>query len=244
MPNPLGGGGGAQPNGQPKKAAKERPRTPALNAFGRDLTELAKKGELDPVVGRKSELERVIQILCRRSKNNAALLGEAGVGKTAVVEGLAQAIVTGEVPERMRDKRVVALDMALMVAGTKYRGQFEERIKAVVDEIRREKNIVLFSGRAAHHRGRGRGRGRDGRRQYHQAGAGARRAAVHRGDHAERVPPCTSRRTRRWSGAFRPCGWTSPRSRRRSPFSGASRRGTRRTTTCSTTPTPWRRRPS
>jgi ATP-dependent Clp protease ATP-binding subunit ClpC len=134
------------PEGGGKKggAGKERPKTPALNAFGRDLTELAKKGELDPVVGRQNELERVIQILCRRSKNNAALLGEAGVGKTAVVEGLAQAIVTGDVPERMRDKRVVALDMALLVAGTKYRGQFEERIKAVVDEIRREKNIILF----------------------------------------------------------------------------------------------------
>jgi len=125
-------------------AASAKIKTPALNAFGRDLTELARRNELDPVVGRKNELERVIQILCRRTKNNAALLGEAGVGKTAVVEGLAQAIVSGEVPERMRDRRVVALDMALMVAGTKYRGQFEERIKAVMEEIRRLGNVVLF----------------------------------------------------------------------------------------------------
>ncbi len=127
-----------------KPGAPAKIKTPALNAFGRDLTELARRGELDPVVGRKNELERVIQILCRRTKNNAALLGDAGVGKTAVVEGLAQAIVAGEVPERMRDRRVVALDMALMVAGTKYRGQFEERIKAVMDEIRRLGNVVLF----------------------------------------------------------------------------------------------------
>ena len=126
------------------KKGDKKVKTPALNAFGRDLTALARKGELDPMVGRRSELERVIQILCRRSKNNAVLLGEAGVGKTAVVEGLAYAIIAGDVPERMRDKRVVALDMALLVAGTKYRGQFEERIKAVVEEIRREKNVVLF----------------------------------------------------------------------------------------------------
>jgi ATP-dependent Clp protease ATP-binding subunit ClpC len=119
-------------------------KTPALKAFGRDLTEIARKGEMDPVIGRKSEIERVIQILCRRTKNNPVLLGEAGVGKTAIVEGLAQEIAKGNVPELLRDKRVITLDLALMVAGTKYRGQFEERIKAVMDEIRRAKNIILF----------------------------------------------------------------------------------------------------
>jgi ATP-dependent Clp protease ATP-binding subunit ClpC len=124
--------------------AAGKSKTPALNTFGRDLTELAAKAELDPVVGRTNELERVVQILCRRNKNNPVLLGEAGVGKTAVVEGLAQAILTGDVPEIMRDKKVVTLDMALMVAGTKYRGQFEERIKAVLDELRRNRNIIVF----------------------------------------------------------------------------------------------------
>ncbi len=119
-------------------------KTPALKAFGRDLTEIARKGEMDPVIGRQNEIERVIQILCRRSKNNPVLLGEAGVGKTAIVEGLAQEIARGNVPEILREKRVITLDLALMVAGTKYRGQFEERIKAVMDEIRRAKNILLF----------------------------------------------------------------------------------------------------
>src|ERR1700726_1107458 len=128
----------------PQLGDKKDVKTPALRAFGRDLTELAKKGELDPVIGRKSELERVIQILCRRTKNNPVLLGEAGVGKTAIVEGLAQETASGNVPELLRDKRVITLDLALMVAGTKYRGQFEERIKAVMDEIRRSKNVILF----------------------------------------------------------------------------------------------------
>jgi ATP-dependent Clp protease ATP-binding subunit ClpC len=123
---------------------KKDSKTPALRAFGRDLTELAKKNDLDPVIGRSDEIERVIQILCRRTKNNPVLIGEAGVGKTAIAEGLAQEIVAGDVPEILRDKKVITLDLALMVAGTKYRGQFEERIKAVMDEIRRTKNVILF----------------------------------------------------------------------------------------------------
>ncbi len=128
----------------PSGGSKKDGKTPALRAFGRDLTELAKKGDMDPVVGRANEIERVIQILCRRTKNNPVLIGEAGVGKTAIVEGLAQEIASGNVPDILRDKKVITLDLALMVAGTKYRGQFEERIKAVMDEIRRNKNVILF----------------------------------------------------------------------------------------------------
>lgn len=123
---------------------KPKSKTPALDSFGRDLTELAANKELDPVIGRKNEIERLIQILCRRTKNNPVLLGEAGVGKTAIVEGLSQQIVNKEVPELLKDKRIVVLDLAMMVAGTKYRGQFEERIKAVINEVRRAKNVVLF----------------------------------------------------------------------------------------------------
>ncbi len=130
------GGGGTQKSGKSK--------TPALDSFGRDLTELARQSKLDPVIGREREIERAIQILCRRTKNNPVLLGEAGVGKTAIVEGLAQRVVDGNVPEIMSDKRIVVLDLAMMVAGTKYRGQFEERIKAVMNEVRRAKNTILF----------------------------------------------------------------------------------------------------
>jgi ATP-dependent Clp protease ATP-binding subunit ClpC len=119
-------------------------KTPALDAFGRDLTKLAKEGKLDPVIGRRNEIERVIQILSRRTKNNPVLLGEAGVGKTAIVEGLAQKVVAGDIPEILKDKRIIILDLALMVAGTKYRGQFEERIKAVMDEIKRSEDVIIF----------------------------------------------------------------------------------------------------
>jgi len=119
-------------------------KTPTINAFGRDLTDLARHGKLDPVIGRDKELKRIVQILSRRTKNNAVLIGEAGVGKTAVVEGLAQAIHRGEVPEKMQSKRVVAIDMARMVAGTQYRGQFEERLKKLIDETKRAGNVILF----------------------------------------------------------------------------------------------------
>ncbi len=132
MQTPASGNGGGRSRGS------------ALQAFGRDLTERARKGELDPVIGRKPEIERVIQILCRRTKNNPVLLGEAGVGKTAIVEGLAQMIVAGDVPEFLLGRKIISLDLALMVAGTKYRGQFEERLKAVMEEILKSGNVILF----------------------------------------------------------------------------------------------------
>ncbi|MEQ8844274.1 MAG: ATP-dependent Clp protease ATP-binding subunit [Phycisphaerales bacterium] len=132
------------PSGGAAEGRKGKSRTPALDSFGRDLTELAKESSLDPVIGRAKEIERVVQILCRRTKNNPVLLGEAGVGKTAIVEGMAQRIISGDVPEILHEKRIVVLDLAMMVAGTKYRGQFEERIKAVMNEVRRAKNVILF----------------------------------------------------------------------------------------------------
>lgn len=147
-PSPSSASGAGEPaapgTGPTEKAAKGKSRTPALDSFGRDLTELAKENQLDPVIGRANEIERLVQVLCRRTKNNPVLLGEAGVGKTAIVEGLAQRIISGEVPDILHDKRLVVLDLAMMVAGTKYRGQFEERIKAVMNEVRRAGNVVLF----------------------------------------------------------------------------------------------------
>jgi ATP-dependent Clp protease ATP-binding subunit ClpC len=139
---PERAGGLGSPMGEGQRASKSK--TPALDSFGRDLTELARQGKLDPVIGREKEIERTMQILSRRTKNNPVLLGEAGVGKTAIVEGFAQRVVEGNVPELLLDKRIVVLDLAMMVAGTKYRGQFEERIKAVMNEVRRAKNTILF----------------------------------------------------------------------------------------------------
>ncbi len=137
-------GGAERGSGGSESPKSGKSKTPALDSFGRDLTELARQNKLDPVIGREKEIERAIQILSRRTKNNPVLLGEAGVGKTAIVEGFAQRVVEGNVPELLADRRIVVLDLAMMVAGTKYRGQFEERIKAVMNEVRRAKNTILF----------------------------------------------------------------------------------------------------
>jgi ATP-dependent Clp protease ATP-binding subunit ClpC len=139
----AGAGGGNKPFEKPGNHVSSD-KMPALKAYGHDLTEMCREGKMDPVIGRKEEVERLILILCRRRKNNPVLVGEAGVGKTAIVEGLAQAIVKGEVPDNLRKKKLITLDLALMIAGTKYRGQFEERIKAVMDEIKKNGNVLLF----------------------------------------------------------------------------------------------------
>src|SRR5438034_2944869 len=135
---------GGAPSTSASSEREERPETPALNQFGRDLTQLARESKLDPVIGRDKEIERVIQVLSRRKKNNPVLIGEPGVGKTAIAEGLAQRIVSAQVPESLKNKRIVTLDLAAVVAGTKYRGQFEERLKTVMNEIRESKDTVIF----------------------------------------------------------------------------------------------------
>jgi ATP-dependent Clp protease ATP-binding subunit ClpC len=139
---PPTGGGGGTPGAAPK--GEKKSKTPALDHFCRDLTELARNDELDPTIGRADEIERVMEILSRRKKNNPVLIGEPGVGKTAIVEGLAQLIARGDCPDSLQDHRVLALDMAAVIAGTKYRGQFEERLKAIMNEIAQNRNVILF----------------------------------------------------------------------------------------------------
>ena len=175
-----------------------------LDQFGRNLTQAAREGKLDPVIGREKEIERLMQVLSRRTKNNPVLIGEPGVGKTAVVEGLAQAIVKGEVPETLKDKQLYTLDLGSLVAGSRYRGDFEERLKKVLKEIRTRGDIIMFIDEIHTLVGCRCRRGRHRRGVHPQADAGPRRAADHRCHHARRVPQVPGEGRR--AGAALPAG--------------------------------------
>ncbi len=210
-------------------ASVQEQETPALDQFSRDLTRAARAGELDPVIGRAEEIERIVQILSRRTKNNPVLIGEPGVGKSAVAEGLAQKIAEGNVPELLRGKRIVSLDLAGMLAGAKYRGEFEERMKNVMEELKRDRNIILFID------------------ELHTiVGAGAAEGAI---DAANILKPpwraarcsasarrrwtntaSTSKRTPRSSAASSPSPWANPAAEEAVEILRACATGTRRTT--------------
>ena len=161
----------------------------SLQKYGRDLTEMARAGKLDPVIGREEEIKRVMQILTRRTKNNPVIVGDAGVGKTAIAEGLAQKIANDDVPDSLKGRKVIALDMGALVAGSKFRGEFEERLKAVMDEVREAKGeVILFIDEIHTVVGAGAAEGSIDASQHAQAGAGPRRAPVRRRHHPRRVP--------------------------------------------------------
>ena len=220
-------------------AASAQRKVSLLAEFRRDLTQAAMDSPLDPLIGRDGELERVIQILCRRTKNNPVLIGEPGVGKTAIVEGLAQRIADGDVPSFLADKRILALDLSLIVAGTKYRGQFEERLKTIMKELMENSERHHLHRRVAHAGRRRFGRRLARRRQHPEAGAVARRDSVHRRHHARRVPQVD--RERPLARAPLPGRQGSAAERRPTPsrFCSASRTATR-----SSTPSPTPTRPS
>ena len=217
--------------GQPVDDPEAEGQREALSKYTLDLTERARQGKLDPVIGRDDEIRRTIQILQRRTKNNPVLIGEPGVGKTAIVEGLAQRIVNGEVPDTLKDKRLLVLDMAQLLAGAKYRGEFEERLKSVLKESAQDEGrTIVFIDETSYHGRGGQGRGRDRCRQYAEACAGPCGSCTASALRHSTSIASISKRMPRSSVAFRRCWWTSRASRRRSPSCAACRRNTRYTT--------------
>ena len=200
----------------------------ALAKYGVDLVAQARQGRLDPVIGRDSEIRRVVRILSRKTKNNPVLIGEPGVGKTAVVEGLAQRIVRGDVPEWLKDRSVFSLDMGALMAGAKYRGEFEERLRAVLNEIKEsEGRILLFIDEVHNIVGAGRTEGFDGRRKHAQADAGPGRAALHRGHDAGRVSKTDGKGRGARAAVFNLCSWSRRPQRIRSQSFAACVNGMR-----------------
>ncbi len=229
----------ARASGIDPRAAQKK-ETPHLAEFSRDLTDDAANDKLDPLVGREGEIERVVQILCRRTKNNPVLIGEPGVGKTAIVEGLAQRIVRGEVPSFLENKRILSLDLSLIVAGTKYRGQFEERLKQIMRELVENPQYIVFIDELHTLVGAGLGRRLARRGEHLEAGPVARRDTVHRRDDARRSSASPSRKTARSNAASRPSRSRRRTRRRPCASSTACASATKRSTRCATRTKPSR----